>query len=320
MTSSISIRGLSKTYRGGVRALRDLTLEVPAGSVFGFLGPNGAGKTTTLRVLAGLSHPDAGNVTVAGVPLGRGADYRRHVGYLGQEPRFYGWMTGRQTLRYVTGFYPCVSEPIEARIDEVLALVGLDAAAGRKTATYSGGMLQRLGIAQALVARPAVLLLDEPASSLDPGGRREVLELMHSLRGTTTIFYSTHILDDVERVADRVAIIDRGRLVVAAPTAELLSGARQSVLQVEVTDPPPGFDGRLRALPDVTVVECDRQAAHGGPTAFLVRVADGSSDAVQRAITGLVAREGLALNLNRPRALDLETAFLRLVGGGEAAR
>ena len=131
-------------------------------------------------------------------------------------------MTARQTLRYVAGFYPWVRDPIERRIDEALERTGITDAADRPTGTYSGGMRQRLGIAQALIGRPQVLLLDEPASALDPIGRRDVLDLMEGLRGHATIFYSTHILDDVQRVSDHVAILDQGRLVRAAPTHELL--------------------------------------------------------------------------------------------------
>ena len=145
-------------------------------------------------------------------PSPAGPGYRREVGYLAQEPRFYDWMTGRETLRFVASLYPAADRADAARIAAVLDRVGLADAADRRTATYSGGMRQRLGIAQALIGSPAVLLLDEPVSALDPIGRREVLDLMRELRGEVTVFYSTHILDDVERVSDHVAILDGGRL------------------------------------------------------------------------------------------------------------
>jgi len=169
MTHAISTTGLSKHYED-VPALTDLTLDVPAGTVFGFLGPNGAGKTTLLKILAGLVRASSGTATVAGVPVSAAGGHRRRIGYLAQDPRFYGWMTGRDVMRYVAG-YRGVGGDREARIDELLDRVGLHDAGDRVTAGYSGGMRQRLGIAQALVGRPAVILLDEPVAALDPIGR-----------------------------------------------------------------------------------------------------------------------------------------------------
>src|SRR4029079_13009645 len=147
MTNAISINGLTKHY-AGVQALTDLTLDVPAGTVFGFLGPNGAGKTTALKVLAGLARATAGSATVNGIPVSAAGEHRRELGYLAQDPRFYGWMTGRETLRYVARFRGLGSDR-EQRIEELLGRVGIADAAVRRTSTYSGGMRQRLGIAQA---------------------------------------------------------------------------------------------------------------------------------------------------------------------------
>src|SRR5436190_6465688 len=231
--SAISTAGLTKHYPG-VAALTDLTLDVPAGSIYGFLGPNGAGKSTAIKMLAGLTKPTRGTASVAGIPVSAGPGYRREVGYLAQEPRFYDWMTGRDTLRFVASLYPASDRADAGAIAAILARVGLADAADRKTSTYSGGMRQRLGIAQALIGAPAVLLLDEPVSALDPIGRHEVLDLMRELRGEVTVFYSTHILDDVERVSDHVAIIDGGRLVRSAPTADLLASFEQDQLQVVI--------------------------------------------------------------------------------------
>ena len=220
MPAAIAIEGLTKHYRR-VDALTDLTLDVPKGSIFGFLGPNGAGKTTALKLLAGLTQASAGHASVNGVPIGLQGAHRAQIGYLAQEPRFYGWMTGRQTLAYVASFYG-TPRP-RGWAEELLELVGLTDAADRTTKTYSGGMRQRLGIGQALAGDASVILLDEPAASLDPLGRHDVLELMSRLRGDKTIFYSTHILDDVQRVSDHVAILDHGRLVMTAPTADLVA-------------------------------------------------------------------------------------------------
>ena len=170
-TTAIETAGLTKHYPG-VAALTDLTLSVPAGSVYGFLGPNGAGKSTTLKLLAGLTRPTSGDASIAGIPLAAGGAYRRELGYLAQDPRFYDWMSGRETLQFVASTGTDRAARDAGWIDQVLGTVGLRDAADRRTKTYSGGMRQRLGIAQALVTKPKVLLLDEPVSALDPIGRR----------------------------------------------------------------------------------------------------------------------------------------------------
>ena len=273
MTNAISMNGLTKHYKD-VQALTDLTLDVPAGTVFGFLGPNGAGKTTALKVLAGLARATAGSATVNGVAVSAAGEHRRQLGYLAQDPRFYGWMTGRETLRYVAQLPRRRRRP-RARIDSLLDRVGIADAADRRTSTYSGGMRQRLGIAQALVGRPAVILLDEPVSALDPIGRKDVLDLMRELKGETTVFYSTHILDDVQRVSDHVAILDHGRLVKAAPTqvaARLVhrEHARASSSAARTRPTEIGLRADPRRRLDVTVV-----SANGATTTYDVTTADG---------------------------------------------
>src|SRR5690606_2169061 len=222
----IQTRGLSKRYRG-VTALQDLSLEVAEHSIFGFLGPNGAGKTTAIKLLLGLTRPTGGTASIFGCDSVRDTvAVRQRIGYLAQEPRYYEHMTARETLRFTARFfYGGSREAIEQRIEETLALVGLEAKADRPIRGFSGGERQRLGIAQAQVNYPDLLILDEPAASLDPMARRDVLEIMNRLREHTTIFYSTHILDDVQRVSDSVAILNHGQLVAQAPIEQLLSGA-----------------------------------------------------------------------------------------------
>jgi ABC-2 type transport system ATP-binding protein len=315
-TSAITTAGLTKHYPG-VAALTDLTLDVPAGSVYGFLGPNGAGKSTTLKILAGLARPTSGDASVAGIPLAAGAAYRREVGYLAQDPRFYDWMTGRETLRFVAGMGADPAARDAAWIDRVLGTVGLADAADRRTRTYSGGMRQRLGIAQALVTRPRVLLLDEPVSALDPLGRREVLDLMASLKGETTIFYSTHILDDVERVADHVAILDGGRLVRAATTGELLTSFTNDRLRVVLAGADDAVGMGLAALPRVLAVEPSER--DGDLRTFLVRVRPDDALAVQRDVTRFAVDHDLTLVENTLVRLALEDVFLRLIEPKERA-
>jgi ABC-2 type transport system ATP-binding protein len=310
-TSAISTAGLTRHYPG-VQALTDLTLDVPAGSVYGFLGPNGAGKTTTLRILAGLTRPTSGSASVAGVPLEAGAAYRRQVGFLAQDPRFYDWMTGRETLRFVASTSADASARDESWITKVLDTVGLDeAAAKRRTKTYSGGMRQRLGIGQAMVTKPSVLLLDEPVSALDPIGRREVLELMSRLKGETTVFYSTHILDDVERVADNVAILDGGRLVRAAATHELLESFTNDRLRVVLGGADDTTGVQLAALAHVASVEPAER--DGDVRAYLLRIRPEDAVAVQRDVTRFAVGNDLTLIENGLVRLALEDVFLRLI-------
>jgi ABC-2 type transport system ATP-binding protein len=315
MTNAISMHGLTKHYKG-VQALTDLTLDVPAGTVFGFLGPNGAGKTTALKVLAGLARATAGSATINGIDVSAAGDHRRQLGYLAQDPRFYGWMTGRETLRYVARFRGADANR-ESWIANLLERVGIADAGDRRTSTYSGGMRQRLGIAQALVGRPAVILLDEPVSALDPIGRKDVLDLMRELRGETTVFYSTHILDDVQRVSDHVAIIDHGRLVKAAPTQSLLGSFTKNTLRVVLGGATAETEAEIRRLSGVESAVIT--ARNGASTTFDVTTADQASAAVQRAITRFAVDAGLTLISNAEETLDLETVFLRLIDQKEVA-
>ena len=232
--AAVVTTGLTKRYGGGVVALDHLDLTVPSGSIFGFLGPNGAGKTTTLRLLTGLATATDGSGAVAGVPIGGiGGDLARNIGYLDQDPRFYGWMRGRELLTMVGQLHGLSGAALRQRVGEVLEIVGLTEAGHRRIGGYSGGMRQRLGIGQALINQPRVLFLDEPVSSLDPEGRRDVLEIISRLRGTATVFMSTHILNDVERVCDRVAILNLGHLVVEGPIDELLDRYAQPIYELE---------------------------------------------------------------------------------------
>jgi len=258
--SDVAIRceGLSRHY-GEVIALQDLNLSVPYGSIFGFLGRNGAGKTTTMRLLVGLGHPTAGRAWIAGVET-TNADSRARekFGYLPQDPAFYTWMTPREYLDYAGRLFGMSSTDRKSRIEEMLELVGLQDAAHRKIGGFSGGMHQRMGIAQALLHRPPVLLLDEPTSSLDPAGRYEVLDLLDKLRGAVTVFFSTHILADVERICDTIAIIHKGQLLLVAGREELRERypLNTAVLERDIASPPwsENLLVALRAQPWITGV------------------------------------------------------------------
>jgi ABC-2 type transport system ATP-binding protein len=317
MEPAIRIAGLTKRF-GQITAVDHLDLEVPEGSIFGFLGANGAGKTTTLRMIAGLARPTSGSIEVGGHGVADGPLYRRQIGYLPQEPAFYGWMSGREVVRYAAGFFPEVRAAAAWEAERLLTLVGLSGAADRPCKEYSGGMRQRLGIAAALAGRPRVLLLDEPATGLDPLGRRDVLELMETLRASTTIFYSTHILDDVQRVSDRVAVIDHGKLLVSKTTAELLAGQGGNSLRVELIGATPGTAEELRSIPGVSAVSLPEVTPAG--RSFHVQLAGTDARTVQQAITRFASNAGLTVVEARPITLDLEEVFLRLVDSGTDRR
>lgn len=256
----IQTRGLSKAY-GEVQALRDLSLDVPPHSIVGFLGPNGAGKSTTIKLLLGLIRPTAGSGTVFGLDIVRDSTAIRHrVGYLPQHPAFFPDLTARETLRFVARFFYGDQGRIEALVSESLQLVGLETKADRPVKGFSGGELQRLGIAQAQINQPDLLILDEPAASLDPMGRAQVLAIMARLRARSTIFYSTHILDDVQRVSDRVAILNRGQLVAQGPIQELLAGDGGPTYRITLGGETSNALQRVRAQPwvaDVSVASQD---------------------------------------------------------------
>jgi len=305
---------LSKQYRG-VPALKSLNLNVARHSIFGFLGPNGAGKTTTIKLLLGLARPTGGRGTIFGHDIVRDSlDIRRRVGYLAQNPRFYEHMTARETLRFKMGFFvrgPGVA--IEKRISETLELVGLPDKADRPVRGFSGGERQRLGIAQAQVTGPDLLILDEPAASLDPMGRRDVLEVMKRLRERTTVFYSTHILDDVQRVSDTVAILDRGALVAQAPIEELLSGNGETVYTLTLEG---HADQAFTRVSEQTWVSGVRVLSENGQTVWQVSVSD--DEAARACLFKIVAcDESLVVSAFGRKAYDLEDVFMRLVEGGE---
>ena len=238
----------------GLEVLRGVNLKVPQNSIFGFLGPNGAGKTTLMKVLLGLTCPTSGGGRIFGQDIvTESVAIRERIGYLPQQPRFIEYMTARQNLAFTAGFF--FSGPqarLEERCEEMLHLVGLADKADRPIRGFSGGEVQRLGIALAQVNYPDLLILDEPASALDPLGRQEVLEVMERLRRHTTIFYSTHILDDVQRVSDTVAILNRGKLVADGPIEHILNGKNGIVYQLTTRGAPEKVEHQLARLDWVT--------------------------------------------------------------------
>jgi ABC-2 type transport system ATP-binding protein len=233
----------------------------------------------------------------------------RRVGYLDQDPRFYSWMKGRELLELVGRLHGLSGTELRTRVGEMLARVGLVAAAERRIGGYSGGMRQRLGIGQALLHRPQILFLDEPVSSLDPEGRRDLLELIAGLRGEATVIFSTHVLSDVERICDRVAILDRGRRVTEGPLEDLLAAHARPIYRLL---PAPGQEVAV-----ATLVERLRAAAWTtdvAPDGDLVRVTVSDADAAAAGLLPIVVAAGVALESFERARPTLEDVFLELVG------
>jgi ABC-2 type transport system ATP-binding protein len=286
----VKTTGLTKRY-GTHTALDGVDLAVPEGSVYGLVGPNGAGKTTLLALLAGLRKPTAGELTIAVA--------KRKVALLPDTPQFDPWLTGREVVELARGLMGVAADP-----DRVLADAGLADAADRRVGGYSRGMLQRLGLAATIVGEPEVLLLDEPASALDPAGRREVLDLIARMRGHATVILSSHILGDVQEVCDTVGVLRAGRLLFQGPIANLLVGRAVPAYRIKLRPPTDGVAAALRALPWVTGVEPD------GPDTLRCNVS--SLAEAESRLPGALAEAGARVVSLAPLAPDLEDVFLEL--------
>lgn len=299
---AISVRRLRKEY-GRKIALHDLSLTVGTGEVFGFLGPNGAGKTTTVKILLGLVRPTAGTVLIFGQPAGDPAA-RRRIGYLPENFRFHHWMTGEALLDFHGRLAGLSAEQRRRRIPEVIQQVGLAGRGGDRIRSYSKGMTQRIGIAQAILHRPDLVLLDEPTSALDPIGRREVRDLIRALRAEgMTVFLNSHLLSEIELVCDRVAIIDRGQVVCSGRLDQLVQETPELRITLDRVDRP-----LLRLLNEFGRV-LDAEEA----TATLAI----DDPEVAPAVAEAVVRAGYRLYGLVPSRRSLEDVFVDLVTGGE---
>lgn len=308
MNLSVSVDNLTKAYPAHT-AVDHLTMSVPQGSVFGFLGPNGAGKTTTVRMVLGFARPTSGSVSVLGHDVGKHSDtdlarLRRRIGFLPDVPGFYPWMSARDVLRFAASLVGVKGTTLTKRTESLLELAGLSDVRQR-VGGYSRGMKQRLGIAQALIGAPDLLVLDEPTSALDPIGRKAVLDMVAALRGRTSVFFSTHILSDVERVCDEVAILDKGRLVTQGSVEELKTqygGSSRYALDVT------SETVRLRATL-VTEPWVGRMVE----TASGVELTVNDLDLARRRVPAIVAGLGVGLVRFEPIETSLEDVFVSLV-------
>jgi len=296
--SAISAAQLSKRYRRSY-AVENVSFTVEAGEVVGFLGPNGAGKTTTLRMLAGLVRPTGGEARILGARVpGPGLT---QVGTMIEEPSFYPYLSGYDNLRYTALLHGGVDE---ARIREVLAFVRMEDAAGKKLSAYSQGMRQRLGLARALLWRPRVLLLDEPTNGLDPVGIAEIRENLRLVaQGGVTVLVSSHILAEIEKLVERVLVIEKGRLLFDGPLHQLTRQLSETEIEYELsaTD--------ARALQDALTSYGYAPGDGSGDGPVTVRVPQGDATVLLARLAG----DGVTVLEARRREESLESAYLRLV-------
>lgn len=291
----ITTQDLTKRY-GTTVALDGVDLNVSPGSIYGLAGPNGAGKTTLLGILSGLRRQTSGEVRIDARP--------GEVAVLPDTPRFDPWLTGREVVVLAQTLID--PDGLPGRVDEVLSETGLEDAAGRRVGGYSRGMLQRLGIAATLVGRPRLVLLDEPASALDPQGRREVLDLIAQLRGTATVLFSSHILADVQEVCDTVGILDEGRLLFEGPLRDLLVGSAVPRYVVNLRGDAEVVAARLRKASWVTSAE----ATNGVVTLEVASLPDAEAH-----LPKALAEAKAVVVSYAPEEVSLERAFLELTGG-----
>lgn len=304
---AISVHGLRKRF-GRTDVLDGIDLEVPRNSVFGFLGPNGAGKSTTMKILVGLLRPTGGSADVCGHDIVRdGVSVRASIGYLPQDSSYWRHLTVKGVLaftarRYLTGS----RRDLKRHVDETLEQAGLTELANRRVAKLSGGERQRLGVAQAWVGRPEVLILDEPSAGLDPEGRHEILDLLDRLREQATIFYSTHVLEDVERVSDRIAVLDKGRVVASGPMEDFLVG-ETGQYSLTLRGSGEGAVAELAGMPWVETVE---------PTAastWQITVSDRAA-AQRQLLRSVIGHDAVRVVDFRPARRSLEDIYLELTG------
>lgn len=306
---AIHIENLTKSF-GANKVLDSLSLRVEAGTVCGFIGPNGAGKTTTIRILLGLLKRDGGFVNVLGgaVEFGRESRVRVRMAYLPQDPVFPERHTGREVMDLVAGLYGMDAELARQRTGTLLGEFHLEKAGNRSAATYSRGMKQRLGLAACFLPDPELLVLDEPVSALDPEGRVDVFDIIRKVRGKSTVLFSSHILEDVERVSDTLIMIKGGKKVLEGTIQDILSQYGTDRLKIRFR---PGDSERgkllIGSLPWVERVTID-----GEPNLVFANIHTGMMDKALDETVSVLVGEGLrVIEYGRTR-VDLESLFLRL--------
>lgn len=298
----IHIKALQKKFQNTV-AVSSIDLQLEEGQTIALLGPNGAGKTTTFRMLAGLIKPTSGSIQFDQVA--QSMDHRHYIGYLPQYPQFHGWMTGFEFLILMGELSGMSKAEAKERAELLLTRTGLDEAKHKRISGYSGGMKQRLGIAQAMIHQPKLLILDEPVSSLDPVGRRDVLNLLKTLKNETTILFSTHILSDAEEISDYLVVMNKGVIAEQGNVHDLEMKYQKQVIKLAVSKQPDHFIQILEALPYVKQARQERQYIYLETT---------NVPATREALLTQVINTHLALTHFSIDKTTLEEMFLEVIG------
>lgn len=305
MAAAIEVQGLTKKFKnpfgGRVTAVDSLDLKVEKGEIFGFLGPNGAGKTTTIKMLLGLIYPTSGKALVLGNPVGD-IEAKKRISYLPESPYFYDHMTAKEILTFYADLFKIKGEARTKRINELIEMVGLGKAADKQLRQYSKGMLQRVGIAQAILNNPELVFLDEPTSGLDPIAHSDICNLILDLKAQgKTVFVSSHQLSDIEAIGDKVAIMVGGKLAMLGDVKELLTTKQIEVIAENVSDST--FE-LVKPLADESELHAGRM------TAFV----EGNES--QNKVIDLVMKSGAQVVSVNPKRRTLEKLFVETVRGG----
>lgn len=295
----LELSHVSKRF-GSKNVLQDVTFSVPEKCIFGFIGRNGAGKTTTMKSILGLLRTDGGEITICGDKVVYGQSLtNKHIGYLPDVPEFYTYMTAREYLRLCGEVTGMKASDIKSRSDELLELVGL-ADEKHKIKGYSRGMKQRLGIAQALINRPKLLICDEPTSALDPVGRKEILDILSAAKEQTSVLFSTHILSDVEKISDRIALLEGGRIVVSG-----------TIDEIKLMRSEPDIELSLQSSADIPKV------AEAFPSAVVQEgklIFKNASDEQAEQVLSFVAEQHIPVVRFERHETDLEDMFMEVIG------
>ncbi len=304
--NAIETNSLTKRY-GTHIAVDNLNLCVAKGSICGFLGKNGAGKTTTIKMLAGLAKPTSGTIMLSGEDRKYGSNNNYNIGYLPDVPNFYGYMTAREYLNFCGKLYAIESKKLKVCVDDLLKQVGLFNS-NKNISTFSRGMKQRLGIAQALINEPDVVFLDEPISALDPIGRNEVMTLIRSLRGEITVFFSTHILTDVENTCDHVLILEKGKVLADNTIVSLKQkyADNTAILKLYTPDDGNSFSTLVQQQNDLTIES-------KSPTEFILST--DNLNFLGKRISSLLTEADISMECFQAYTPSLDDIFIKLTGG-----
>ena len=297
----VRVVNLEKSFKD-LRVVKGLNFELEAGKCVALIGANGAGKTTTLKMLSGLLEPTKGRIYFEGEK--QGGDHRRLIGYLPQHPVFHDWMTAREFLEYVGKLSGLETKEARERSAELLELVGIDDAKNRRIGKFSGGMKQRLGIAQAIIHRPKLIMLDEPVSALDPFGRREVLELLDKLKKEATVLFSTHILNDAEEVSESILFLHNGEIIESGTMDEFRDKYHQSKIDLVFSKDAKGILQVLSGHEKIQSIQTEGNKAS---------IYTEDIDAVKEVILNQAVKDKWPLNKYEIGSVSLEDVFMKVV-------